>query len=319
MPDVDLSELLATPSYKPSGKCSGRIVPLIGLGVVLALGLAFILHTCEGDYYIPVATAGALGLPLYIATWLILSFGRCRNVKLAVAISVFLTLVFYLGYWEISYYMNVIRPGATRYVELSSGGARGIWSYFLFRTQHSHPQESIAALMSGTGGSHASGDKLLNGLLFAAEMLFLIYVAVLIGLANSRRVFYEHLNRWAESFGFQLEPGDTQTVLKIAQTQMWGELADLRHIETDFTARIKVAALLFKVELLSDVPEEPIYISLRANRLGPAGKRVVEAFGGKGDFFFKQVPLSVDSSRRFRHYFAKELESAFFMQPAKKQ
>jgi hypothetical protein len=313
MPDVDLSELLATPSYKPSGKCSPRLVPLTVLSLLLAVGLGWVLRSCEGNYYAPILTVGIVGVPLFIAIWLTLSLGRCRNVRVAVAISLLVTVVYYLGYWQMSYYLNVLRQGpeAIKKVELVSG-AKGMPGYFLFRTKVKDPIEFLAPT-SGTAAPSAHGDKLLNGAAFVIEFALLLYIALLIGLGNSRRVYYEHLNRWAESWGFQLQPGDTQTVLHIVQTQMWGDLEKLDHTETDFTARLKVSALLFKVELLSDVPEAPIYISLRANRLGPSGKKVVEAFGGKGDFFFKQLPLSIDSSRRFRHYFNKELKAAFFL------
>jgi len=313
MPDVDLTELLATPSYRPSGKCSGRIVPLTLILLLVALGLTLVLRFCEGDYYVPVLTVGIVAVPLFIGTWTALSLGRCRNVKAAVAISVLVMVVYYVGYWQVSYYLNVERlgPDEIKKVELIGGG-KGIWGYFLFRTKVSHPTEFLAP-SAGTAPPGAHGDKVLNGLAFGIEGAILVYLAVLIGLANSRRVFYEHLNRWAESYQIQLQPGDTQTVLQIIQTQMWGELARLDHTETDFTARVKLSALLFKIELLSDAPSEPIYISLRANRLGPSGKKVVEAFGGKGDFFMKQLPLTVDSSRRFRHYFEKELKAAFFL------
>src|SRR5207249_2226527 len=101
---------------------------------------------------------------------------------------------------------------------------------------------------------------------FAVEPLVLVFCAIVLARANARRVFYEHLNRWASSYEIQIEPGETQTALQLIQSQMWSDFVKIQHVETDLTSRIKAAALMFKVEFLPDAPDEPLYISLRANR-----------------------------------------------------
>jgi hypothetical protein len=187
------------------------------------------------------------------------------------------------------------------------GGAKGIGGYFLFRCKVAKP-ESIYDTNPNTYHAPAEAGGLLHYMGFGTELLALPLLGGLIARAAARRVYFETKNRWSASYEFTIDPGDIPAALDALFRENWPALALLKRHESDFTTRVKTAGLVFRAEFLKDCPDEPCYVSLKANRLGPSGKMAVSKFGGEGAYFVHQQPLSLESTQRFFRYFSHEIE-----------
>src|SRR5437867_1251584 len=98
-------------SFQPSGRFSLLLLPLTALAVVLAIVMANVLYLCEAELYYYFITPLIVAAPVYGALWLALQYGRCRNALIGIAICVATVLLYYIGYWQISYQRNIVAHG----------------------------------------------------------------------------------------------------------------------------------------------------------------------------------------------------------------
>jgi hypothetical protein len=256
-------------TYAPSGRFSALLWPLFAAAAAVAAAMAYVLYPAEAHnlYYYFLAPF-IIGIPVMLAAAAVVHYGKCRSVWIASIISAAITLVFYVGYWQISYlhFANAAGRVAPLILQLQTGHT-GLPGYFLFRCQVTKPT-----------GNHYDRDKdrrpptaadnVFNYVFFGGEAAVLAFVGFGIGAALARRAFFEPQERWASSFSFQFAQKDLAPATAAIANQDWISLAGLPKLSHD-AMNPNSAPCRVKIEYLRGDPLAGVYLTAW---LGNAGK-----------------------------------------------
>jgi hypothetical protein len=293
------------PRYVPSGWFNVlALVPLLALGVVVALAMALVLLLLEDDFYYYFLTPGLVGVPVFAMVWAIGRLAHCRNAVVGTLVGLTLAAVYYVGFWELSYYVRVVRrgPAAVALVR-AAGGAPGLPGYFNFRCKNSVPVAHPGA-PPGRGRAPNMADRFFNYGFFGGEALMIAAIAAGVGLTGARRVYYERPRRWSSKLEFRLPPSTLPAVLRAVKERDWAAIAALPRVSSMGNANS--TSLLFRVEYLAGSDDEPAYVSLTGTNLGklvPAGADGSPVPVPRGGAFLKQVTIEPASARELARHF----------------
>lgn len=124
-------------NYIPSGKTDLEPFLLTSVAVLVgALGLAHLLYLADVSATAQILATGFFSLILAGAIYYTVRRGHCRSRWLAAGLALLSAVVFYGGYWQVSYRFNVVGRGdnAVALVETESG-REGLTGYLIYRTQ----------------------------------------------------------------------------------------------------------------------------------------------------------------------------------------
>jgi hypothetical protein len=247
-------------SYRPSG----RFDPLrlaIGFGVALAvaIAMAFVLLWVGEHFYIYFIAPFGLAIPVFIAAWVMIRFGRCRNPALGSLLTGLLLLVYYVGYWELSYRRHVLDQGPmlTKVVELI-GGAPGLAGYFNFHCKTTMPARPGAPPPMR---EPTVVDQVFNYFLYGGELVGLLLAGLAVGQNGSRRAFSEGRGKWTEPYEFRVPLTAGSTLREAVQGQDWSTVATIPRVGAIGSNPAECVA--FRLEYLPGCPDEPGYVSIK--------------------------------------------------------
>jgi hypothetical protein len=141
--------------YVQSGRAAWVLFIGLAAGAVGVAGaMAFVLYLVEVAPYVFVITPALVGIPVFAALMTAVYVGKCRSVALASLLAVALALVYYVGYWEISYRLRAVANGP-RFVTAveQMGGAPGLRA-----TSSSVVASNPASMASPSAGPLQSSD-----------------------------------------------------------------------------------------------------------------------------------------------------------------
>jgi hypothetical protein len=286
--------------YRPSGKISVlRFVPLLLLAILVAVVMAFVLYLLEARFYYFFVTPILVALPVMGAYFLLIHFGRCRNPLLAGVAGAVLALLYYVGYWEISYQRNVVSKGPflVQMVEAASGQP-GLIGYIKFRCGSS--------VISSSHGrdeqkKHDASDTVFAYVFHGGELLVLLALGVA-GSKLARRAYFERFERWAEAVSFRYGGEDFEAVYRAVMTNDWPALAAVPKASGQEALK---PSLEFRVEHLRDVLGEPMYLSLTGLNLPKelAARAPGRMGAGKTMSFLKQQALPPEATPLLAQHF----------------
>lgn len=289
--------------YVPSGWFSVLVLPpLLVLGIVVALVMGVVLLLLENNFYYYFFTPGIVGIPVFVAVWAVVRLSHCRNPLVGTLVGLVLGVIYYVGYWELSYLANVVveGPGAVALVE-KMGGAPGLPGYINFRCKMSKP---VAHHGAAPAGDPTKVDYAFNIFFFCGEAIVIGGLALAIGRSNAKRVYYESHRRWSSKCEFRLPPATLATVLRAVEARDWDTIAALPRVSS--TGNANAASLLFRVEYLAGPADSPLYLSLSGANLGKAP--AVDGEGNpipkpKGWFFLNQVAVEPEAGPVLARHF----------------
>lgn len=276
-----------------SGYCpSGRIAflwffPLLGVACFIAFIMAIILCLIESSLYYYIITPVILSLPVFAAAFCVIRFGKCRNKWIGALTGTALLLFFYVGYWKISYLLNIVLegPDAVEFVK-SKSGVSGLAGYFIFRS---------------------SSDKVGNYLFFGIEFAIMFFGGLILGYHMSGRVFYEGVGRWASRMTYFFNPHDAEGIFEAISVENWEAFFKFPNLPKIAARDARTPMLTMTIEYLKKIPGQPIYLSLTGANLGKiganiktSGKKVLSSISKT---FFKQKMLSPELAPLFQGRF----------------
>lgn len=269
----DVESVDAPNVYVASGKVDFlRLMPLMLLGAVVALVMAFALLLAESWMYLYFVTPLILGLPVFGMVWLATKRGRCRNRGIGGFVGLLLAFAYYAGYWELSYLANVVSQGPVMVaVTEAVGGMPGLPGYVVFRCKTTRPMKVGAP---ANNRPPTTVDALFNGFFFGLETLVVVGAATAIGRTTATRPYSERLRRWANSFEYSLPAATADTVLNDVDHGAWEHLAALPRISK--SAGANQPSLLLRFEHFPGEPDEPTYVSVLAGRGGGKGNLILQ-------------------------------------------
>ena len=276
--------------YRSSGKVSlFRFLPLLILGLIVSAFMAVVLLFLEAKWYYYIVTPLLTSLPVFGAVYLLVHLGHCRSPLVAGISSLVLLGVFYLGYWQLSYWANVVSSGP-EVVQLVKevGGAPGLTGYFNYCCK-------TAARTSSTV------DSIFQYVFYLTELGIFLIGGYFAGHHLAGRIFYEHRKRWGSSKSLRFRADALSSALEAVETQDWAGLAQLPRIpKTIQTAHSAYAPVLeFRIEYLKHAPEEPVYVSLKGMNMGryPEAKAMgIKGLGGLYKALVRQRIVLPESS-----------------------
>jgi hypothetical protein len=172
-------------------------------------------------------------------------------------LAVALALVYYVGYWEISYRLRAVPNGAQFLAAVEKeGGAPGLVGYFVFRCRimpDAFEPASAAWTIAFIGLRGLEVGFLIAGGLYAARRL-------------AGRVFYEEYDRWASSNAFLFLPQELPAVLAAVETQEWSRLDAVEKRPPNRFHR-RQGGMILRVEFLPRVGDLPVYVTVEGPRL----------------------------------------------------
>ena len=296
-------------SYRASGGLSVMFLPMILVAVCIAVGTAYVLYLAGSRnlYYYFVAPL-LVGSPALGAIALAVYLGKCRNPFLGGIAGLVVALVFYIGYWQISYYQTVGRLGPIGQAILKSQtGVGGLPGYFLFRCKITRP--SSAHGPDRVEREPTAADAVFNYVLFGGELAMLSVMGWAIGRAMSGRVFYEKEQRWGSSFSFRIAPKDEAAAMAAVAAQDWVALAGLPKVAHEFGEQQNAGAMRVKAEFLKGSNDAPVYMTV-----WPSGRKSVSGVMTLLDKMstsrWRQRAVAGESAMRFVQAFAKETDAA---------
>jgi hypothetical protein len=257
----DLSSTTRVKYYRPSGKVSlHRFIPLFLAGSVVAVGMAFVLLLAEADCYYFIFTPLVLSIPVFAFVYLLIRKGRCRLRWLAIMAGLFLVLLFYIGYWQLSYmaYIFVVFEEEPENAPLLFN-FKNLWIYFQLKCETS--------IISTTPGIEPTepdaSDSIASYIFYSVEFLMFLFGGIFGSNYFGQRVFYEKKKKWASSKEVRFRPSDLGEVVKIFANQKWQQLAGLPKMAKTKGSEI-TSYVTFQIEYLKDDLEEPLYLSLKS-------------------------------------------------------
>jgi hypothetical protein len=248
--------------YVPSGRVNWfALFPLSLAGALVALVMAVVLLLAEDDYYFYFLTPLILGLPVFGMIWACVRLGKCRNRGLGGFVGLLLAFIYYAGYWELSYLMNVAvhGPAARTAVRKIGGGLPGLPGYVVFRCKMSRPVDAVRGRDDKPRPPN-TGDFVFNMIFFAGETLMVTLIAVGLGRATASRVFSERRRRWASRLEFRLPITTAPLVAQAIARRDWRALAALPRMSS--VANANTNSIQFRLEYQPGMPDEPAYISV---------------------------------------------------------
>jgi hypothetical protein len=279
----------AQKSYRPSGKVNFLIfIPLFIAAVVVACIMAVVLGVIQDYAYYFIIMPLLISLPILGMCWLMVRFGRCRLPVLAAAAGIVLILIYYLGFWTLSYwsFVNYYYPDGHEILKDETGSS-GLWGYFLLRCK--------TGTISTTPGVDDKPreptvvDKYFNYGFYGAEFVILLVAGAAVGLNTSRRIFYEGMKKWASAKQIHCRPGDFEPLLQIVGNRQWQKLSELPKLPKVSAGR-SMSNLIFKVEFLKGATDAPAYVSVKGTNLGKATG--AKGSSSLGKTFIKQMEIS---------------------------
>ncbi|MDG3002705.1 hypothetical protein [Paludisphaera mucosa] len=266
----------APATYVPSGRIDLlRLVPLLLVGAVVALVMAFLLLRAESRFYFYLITPLILGAPVFGMVWLVVRGGRCRNRGFAGFVGLLLAFAYYAGYWEISYLVNVVARGpAMVAITEAMGGLPGLPGYVVFRCRTSRPVDVRDRGKNQAARPPGWFDVGFNGLFFGAETLLVVGIAVAVGRSAASRAFSERLRRWADSTDFSLPIATTEQVLAAVDRGDWAAIGALPW--TTSKADVNMPTVLLRIEHFASDPDEPAFVSVLLGRGGGKANLILQ-------------------------------------------
>jgi hypothetical protein len=269
MSDATIDAEEAPIHYVPSGRVNFfGLTGLMMAGCLLSMAMALALLFCEErGFYFYFITPLVLGLPVLAATWAVVRWGKCRNRGLGGLIGIVLVFVYYAGYWELSYLTNIVARGP-RVVAMvrKMSGLPGLPGYIVFRCKISRPLNRRNPAPMRRPPTLA--DAILNGLFFGGETLVIAVLGAGVGRTTASRAFSERKRRWTSRFEFRMPPTTAPVVLNALDPGDWKILADLPRVSSSGNAQTN--NLLFRLEYIPGVTDEPAYVSVIGSNGGRA-------------------------------------------------
>jgi len=266
----------AQTSYTPSRRFASIFVPLIIATSVVAVVMAYVLLLAERhDLYYYFVVPLLVGSPVLAGVAAAVHLGKCRNPRLAMIVGLAMPLLFYAGYWQVSYlqFRDTWGKELSSLLLKSQTGSDKVWGYFLFRCQVTKPASTHEA-PSKNVRPPTGVDRIFNYVFFGGEAAMLGFIGLGIGAALSRRAFFDAQERWATSCSFQLAAKDAQAATAAIAQEDWPVLAALPKMAHDATAA-NASAFRVKLEFLPGMPQVGVYLTAW---LGNAGKSTSGAF-----------------------------------------
>lgn len=269
----------AQKSYRPSGKVNFLIFSLLFIpAVCVACAMAAILYAIQDFAYYFIIMPLIISLPILGFCYLMVRLGRCRLPILAAAAGVILALLYYLGFWTLSYaqFLNYYGPDTQEILKAQTGSS-GLWGCFLLRCK--------TGTITTTPGvddqprEPTNFDKYSHYGFYGAEFALLLFAGAAVGLNASRRVFYEGPKKWASAKQIHCRPGDFDLLMQIVQNRDWQKLSELPKLPKVRYGQSPVS-LIFKVEFLKYSNEVPVYVTVKGTNLGKVA--AAKAAGAKG-------------------------------------
>jgi hypothetical protein len=247
--------------YIPSGRVNWfALVPLLLAGALVALVMAIMLLLAESDFYYYFLTPMLLGLPVLGMIWAIVRIGKCRNRGLGGLVGLLLAFIYYAGYWELSYLVNVVARGPQmRAAVRKIGGMPGLPGYVIFRCKTSHPVDAVRGDLEKPRPP-TTADLVFNLFFFGMETVLITGIAVGLGRATSARVFSERLRKWATRLEFRLPITTAPMAASAVENRDWAALGALPRMSS--VANANTNSLQFRLEYQPGVPDEPAFVSL---------------------------------------------------------
>lgn len=208
--DLHLHATAGRAAYRPSGKASLlRLLPLSALAFLVASFLAIVLYIIYllGFYYIVVVPILAV-LPVAALTVLAVHFGHCRSRRLAGTIGAVASALLYLGYYQMGVFDGAGPEGLARLDLLPS--------YIAFRMNTDRidhepgpgvPDDDAPAAGAGDEAPAGAGDeapalglfhRVMNWCVFAAELLLVFSVTVVLAVRRASRPYCERCRCWMD-------------------------------------------------------------------------------------------------------------------------
>jgi hypothetical protein len=267
--------------YQSSGHVSiARFLPLLLVGTLVAIVMAFMLWLSEANWYFFIITPFVLSLPVFGLLLLTIRVGRCRNRIVGALTGLLLLSLYYGGYWLMSYALNVVAQGpeSVEYVRLQ-GGAPGLVGYFHFRCRH-----TVVESTPGVGNEHKrqsnDGDSVGAYFFYGLELLLIPGAGFLAGRNHGGRVFYENLGRWSAALELRFAGSEFATVRDTVLSSDWTPLSKLARLPKLGGGGAGSSFVMMKLEYLPGSSDQPVYVTISGTNLGknPAAKAV----GAKG-------------------------------------
>jgi hypothetical protein len=284
---------MARKSYLPSGKVNFlSFIPLFIAAVLVACLMSIILCLIQDFAYYFIITPLLISLPILGLSYLMVRFGRCRLPVLAAAAGIVLMLLYYLGFWTLSYAAFVGYYGQNgREILKAQTGSSGLWGYFLLRCK-------TGVITSSPGNSEprhnpTMADKYFHYGFYGTEFVILLFAGIAVPLNASRRVFYEGSKKWASAAQIHCRPGDFDLLMQIIDNNDLQKLSELSKLPKLSTGRSSMT-LIFKVEFLKNSGDAPAYVTVKGTNLGKIAS--AKTAGAKGIFsisktFVKQIEV----------------------------
>lgn len=296
--------------YAESGRIGPLFIPMTALTVLLAVAMGWVLFQAEmHDMYWYVISPLVVAVPVAVSLWLAIRWGKCRNVLLAMVISVGMLLVYLGAYWQVGYQKLVVAhgPAAVTLVRQSTGLPGALGSFVLharLTTPQSHP---------GKTSDPTRATEVSNYLFHGLEAVTLAILACGIGKAASRRVFYEDLGKWAKSLKLLFPPFHATQAAGAVDSEDWHALASLPRLSNDISNRANANGLWVEFEYVEPLGTNPPYITL-----SPTSTRARWTNGllGGPKGGNRQRTLSPESGVRFAMAFPERFDIAGLAQRA---
>src|SRR5262245_23218939 len=195
------------PVYERSGRVAlMRFWPAALATLLVALTMAYVwvlaYHAGLGYW---LATPVVLVLPVAIAAYLAVVFGRCRNCAVAAILGIVAALVFHLGY----FHADLVHQ---------NGRQALLWFDLL--------PEFIGSRMANDGiqaqRQLLPRSETYNWLYAGAELLVISLIVTVAAVFPSLRGFCESCHRWMRSVAFHAEPGRGRDIADaLASGELW--------------------------------------------------------------------------------------------------
>jgi hypothetical protein len=283
--------------YRPSGRVNiPRFGALLIGAAVISLVSVVALFISDIFFYMPIFSPLLLLVPVCAGIWLLVHFGQCRQPLLGAAVGVALAMVYYLGFWGISYAAFTSVAGQEAVQEIDEyTGSTGIVSYFIFRCKTN--VISNVGMPKSTDREPDKVDMVFNFLLYLTEFLMVGGLAALWSLKTSRRVFYESHGRWASTAKARFNRSHAEQLVALIASHNWLQLGQMpRQV-----AAQKADHVTLRLEYLKsasgetsqggDSPQEQAYLTLEEVSDKKACKLAADQGYDVPKGYFKGMPL----------------------------
>lgn len=259
----------AQKSYRPSGKVNFLRFTLLFIPAVCVAGvMAGVLFAIQDFAYYFIITPLLVCLPVFGLSYLIVRLGRCRLPILAAIAGVVLILIYYVGFWTLSYTAFLDYYGRdTQEILKAETGSTGLWGYFLLRCKTGIITETPG--ITDPNKKPDVSDEILHYAFYGIEFILLLFAGAVVPLNVSRSVFYEGPKKWASVRKIHCRPGDFDLLMQIVKTRDWQKLRELPKLPKAGLRQSPVS-LVFKVEFLNNSGDAPAYVSVEGTNLGKA-------------------------------------------------